>query len=184
MPFMFMPFIPSAGAAAPMPATGKSIATEPACSKVSVILTRLAFDQRALQIGEHQVIAAGRQLDRAVGGNGESVFHLAHRHHAALHAHLVDFDLGEIGRSASQRVGGRAGVADFEIGGADVRALGRRARPWPRDRQIAGFDLLCAGRRRAEAEHECEADGEELKSVIVRLSKKDEECRAPFTASR
>ena len=39
MPFMFMPFIPPAGAAAPMPETGKSIATDPACSKVSVILT-------------------------------------------------------------------------------------------------------------------------------------------------
>ena len=60
-------------------------------------LRRLALDQWMFEAGQHDVVAAGRELDVAMGGDRKAVLHLAHLHHVALHRHLVDLDVGEIG---------------------------------------------------------------------------------------
>src|SRR5262249_29160186 len=54
----------------------------------------VAFLQRLLQRREHDVIGAGLQLDALSGRHLEPVWQLSHRHHAAVHLHLVHLEAG------------------------------------------------------------------------------------------
>ena len=92
-----------------------------------------------------QVIAAGREADRTARGNGEAACQFAHLHDAAVRLHLMDLDRGEIRRAAGQALGRRAIIADRQIAGADVGALGRRARPGLFNHDVAGLEFLGEG---------------------------------------
>ena len=60
----------------------------------------VALLERALEIQQHQMIAARRELDRLAGLDGETLVERAHRHHAIVHGHFVDLDLaGDVGRA-------------------------------------------------------------------------------------
>ena len=99
-----MPFMPPAPVA-PIPSTLNSTSIGPACSKLSVALTLLALGQRMGEVREHQMIAAGREPDRSVRGNGEPVLDFAHLHHSVRRRHLMDFDGREIRRASVSRSG-------------------------------------------------------------------------------
>src|SRR5579863_1032848 len=113
-----------------------------------------ALGQRMGEMGEHQVIAAGREDDRAMGGNGQSVLELAHLRDAVLRAHLMDFDLGEIRRSSGQTVGRRALVFDGQVAAANLGALRGRARPRVFDHDVRGLELFSERGRGADGKSE------------------------------
>ena len=100
MPPMLPPFMPPLEA--PTPTTLNSTATGPACSKLSVALTVSPLIERMGEVGEHEVVAAGRKPDRTVRGNVEPARQFAHLHDAVFRLHLVDFDGGEIRRAPGQ----------------------------------------------------------------------------------
>ena len=71
--------------------------------------------ERRLEPHEHDVKAAGLELDRGAGRDLDALFELAHAHDVAVHLHLMD--LGLVGRRAfdgDQAVGRRAGVGDHQ----------------------------------------------------------------------
>jgi hypothetical protein len=117
-----------------------------------------------------------------VGGDRQAVLQLLHLHDVALHRHLVDLDVGEIGRAAGQLVGFAAGVADLEIGGADVGPLRRCARPRLLDRQVARLDFL--GERRGGDERQRERRGDGVKTSHGCILSSLTNGGAAFTASR
>ena len=93
------------------------------------------------------MIAARRQLDRLAGLDRKPLLERAHRHHAIVHGHLVDFDLaGDVSGPADQPVRRSALVLDGEIAAADLGPPRRGAAPGLRDHEIAGLDLLGAER--------------------------------------
>ncbi len=108
--------------------------TVPAFSKRRVACDRLALNETALQIDEHQVIAAGRKLDAGAGLDLEPAAKLTHPHHTVGNRHLVDLDpAGNIRAAADQAIRRRARIGDFEITAGNLGAAGRRARPWRAD---------------------------------------------------
>ena len=61
-----------------MPSMLNSTAIGPSGSKVRIRLNLLALDERLHQVGERDVIAAGREPDRSVRWNVEAVFQFEH----------------------------------------------------------------------------------------------------------
>src|SRR5262245_10249100 len=80
--------------------------------------TQLTFDHLALlqrcgQIGEHDVIAAGLELDLLAGRDLEAALQLAHLHHAVFHLHLVHLEAPRPRhRAAHQAIRLAAGIDD------------------------------------------------------------------------
>ena len=142
-----------AGACAPTPCTSSDSVTLPAFSNSQRERHLVALLERILQIHQHQVIAARRELDGLAGLDRQSLVERTHGHDAVVHGHLVDLDLaGEIAGAADQPVRRRALVLDGEIAARDLGAAGRRAAPGLRDDEIAGLDLLGArGRGQSSA---------------------------------
>src|SRR5882724_5516519 len=105
----------------------------------------VALLQRALQVEQHQMIAARRQLHRLARLDHKTLVERTHRHHTVIHGHFVDLNLvGDIRRAADQPVRRRALVLDGEVAAADFGATRRGAAPGLRDYEIAGLDLLGA----------------------------------------
>ncbi len=85
--------MPSIFGEPPTASTTYSTSTVPAFSNCSVPLTRLPFSNGCLQADEHQVIGAGLELDGLARLDLDAVRQRPHLHHAAVHRHLVDFEL-------------------------------------------------------------------------------------------
>src|SRR5439155_7765368 len=72
--------------------------------------------ERALEVHDHQVIAAGRELYGLAGLDGEALVERPHRHHAVIHRHLVHLDpASDVAAATDQPVRRRALVLDGYI---------------------------------------------------------------------
>src|SRR6516165_5502528 len=99
-----------------------------------------------LQIDEHDVGAAGFKLDSLARLDLKTVLELSHLRDALLHGHLVDLKRSsDIRGAANEAISRRARVDDFEVAGADARALRSSARPGIGDRERARL-ILAGGR--------------------------------------
>src|SRR5215207_801632 len=91
---------------------------------------RLALLQRLRQVYEHDMVAAGLELDGCAGLDLEPGLERAHAHDLALHRHLVDRKARRRGqRAADEPVGLGAGIGDAHVAAGDLRSAGRGPRP-------------------------------------------------------
>ena len=156
-----MPFMPcmSIGWASAVPgavfSTLISMLMAPAFASVIVSGAIAPSSKGLLEAEQHDVIAAGLELERGAGLYFDPVLHGPHLHHAVLDAGFVDLCLFRDGAlSRNERIGVLAGVLDCEINGA-VLALGRRARPCVENRQILAVILLSLRGVRGEERERC-----------------------------
>src|SRR5829696_7862903 len=99
---------------------------------------RLALLQRLRQVHEHDMVAAGLELDGCAGLDLEPGLERAHAHDLALHRHLVDRKARRRGqRAADEPVGLGAGIGDAHVAAGDLRSAGRGPRPWRLDDERA-----------------------------------------------
>src|SRR6185295_1498541 len=79
-------------------------------------LDPLALLERLADADEHQVIAAGLELDGLARLDLDAVRERTHLHHAVVHRHLMDLEFsGDLARAADQAVGRGAGVDELQV---------------------------------------------------------------------
>src|SRR6185295_5172615 len=106
--------------------------------------------ERSRDLHEHQVRAAGLELERSIRRDIVRL-HLPHLHHFAFLDMYVELDLGgRARRSADQPIRRGALVADRQVAAGDRSTRRSRARP-----RLVDLDLrLCRSRRKQQRESE------------------------------
>src|SRR5688572_9705810 len=90
----------------------------------------LILHQWLLELHEHQMERTRLELDSFTRLDLDAFGQVAHLHHAAYRAHLMDFETaGEACRTADQPVRRGAIVGDLEVATGDGRAFRCRSRP-------------------------------------------------------